>query len=192
VKKLALGLGVLLAAWTATQVTTVQFGVPAVPAQWAGGAWSGGTGGGVTALPGGGFTFPAGQILAPDGSAAAPSYSFANDPDTGMSWGAANTTVFSSLGFGSMAIGASFITLAAPRSLGWAPAGDVTAVPDVYLSRGAADILSLRGSGGGASLNFAARPAPATPAAGAGLLYYSSVDKKFHQINDAGLDTALW
>lgn len=34
-----------------------------------------------------------GPILAPDGSAAAPSYSFATDPDTGMYWGGSSNTL---------------------------------------------------------------------------------------------------
>ena len=67
--------------------------------------------------------------------------------------------------------------------------------PDVRLYRSDVSILSIDngtgGAGNGAAIRLSAMTSPGTPAAGYGYLYFSSVDKKLHVVNDAGVDTAL-
>jgi len=74
--------------------------------------------------------------------------------------------------------------------------GSGASTPDLYLYRCAVSTLSIDangtgGAGNGAAIRLSAMTSPGTPAAGYGYLYFSSVDKKLHVVNDAGVDTAL-
>lgn len=119
--------------------------VPASAQVWAAGQWSGVTPP-IFAAPSSGVTgagvVTASQILAPDGSASAPSYSFANFPTSGLY--AVGATDFRYAIGGSDKIrllSGTGLVLTAAEQLAWGSSGVTT--PDVSLSRGAANRLDL-------------------------------------------------
>lgn len=145
--------------------------------QWAGvtppvfgGPSSGVTGSGAVIAP---------QLLAPDGTAAAPSYSFASDTDTGFYREGSGVVTFAANTLPYVQLGSS-LGLAADSTIGWSTtAGNATAAKDVSLSRGAANRLDLATGdsynmvGGGGSFQMATVPiisstAPTVTSAGTG------------------------
>lgn len=90
-----------------------------------------------SAVTGGGAVTSA-QILAPDGSASAPSYSFASDPDTGFYWTTSNQMLWSAGGSATILFSGTQFRLGTDNiSLAFGGSGDVV------LSRGAANRLDL-------------------------------------------------
>lgn len=192
---LATGVGLgLLAAWTAP----VSFAPVSAFAQWAGGAW---TGGGVTGLTGSvsGVTLASGQFLAPAGTATAPSYSFAGQANVGLySFGG------SALGVAATATDPGLVlnylnqgTIQMPSTglLSWTNGTNPVGGFDLFLQRDSAGILALRGaSSAGALINWKGVTAASvvTPAAGTGVLFMDSADKKLKFKDDAGLVSALF
>jgi len=96
------------------------------------------------ALTGGAFT---GQLLAPDGTAGAPSYSFVNDTgnDTGMFLVGANQGGFSSNGGESFGWGIGALRLPATSLLLWT-SGGISAGADLIVVRDAANVLAIKNS----------------------------------------------
>lgn len=88
-------------------------------------------------------------ILGPNGSAAAPTYSFANDPDTGMYGDGSNNTIFTSASSTSLTIGGAAITVGAARQI-LTPLGGVSG-PSYSFS---GDTNTGIYSGGADNLNF--------------------------------------
>lgn len=94
----------------------------------------------VNGVPTGGVMAPS-LVLVGDGSAAAPSYSFASDPDTGM-WRVSGGVITGIDGVGYAATFTNQFQLATGGALTWS-SGAITAAADVSLSRGAANRLDL-------------------------------------------------
>lgn len=100
---------------------------------------------GVVYVRGWSGTITAGTTQAANGSAAAPSYSFSNDPDTGLyNPSAANTLALSFGGVNGYHIQSGFFDMKSTTLFGWA-AGDPTfGGSDVILARDAAQTLAQR------------------------------------------------
>lgn len=88
----------------------------------------------------------AGQIQAGDGTAAAPAYSFANDPNSGWYYsGSSGVSYFSQDGTAKFGLGGGSLLLASDRLLAWRDGANVAASnTDLILVRDAANILALR------------------------------------------------
>ena len=152
---------------------------------------------------GGGVTYP---LLAPDGSMAAPSYSFSAYPGTGMFLPSAAAFGFTVVGNTEAAFTSGAFVLSAGRLFGWA-AGYAPGGMDTVLQRDAANIIAQKLTGfqkfrvyadatnylqiGGDGIEFWVPTVPATPATGRGVLYLKN-DKKLYFKDDAGLETALF
>ena len=140
----------LIPAISVAQVVPNGEGWPGVTPPVFGGPSSGVTGGGTVLSP---------QLLAPDGSASAPSYSFASDPDTGVYRHADNVLGFATAGGGRAQIQSGIFDL-----FGNSAAIRLGDSLDVSLSRGAANRLDLATGdtfnlvGGGGTLSVAAVP----------------------------------
>ena len=90
-----------------------------------------------------GLTSAAFPLLAPNGTAAAPSYAL--DADTGMYLAVAGLLGFSVDGAPFLGIdGASAVRLRSSVLLGWSSAADITSASDVILRRTATAVLSLQ------------------------------------------------
>lgn len=81
-------------------------------------------------------------LLAPDGTAAAPSYSFATYPTSGMYMGAANQIYFSSQGTAVARVLTGFFTIRGDMQFAW-ESTTIASTRDVLLNRNAAGILDL-------------------------------------------------
>lgn len=87
-----------------------------------------------------------GQLLLGNGTEALPSYSFVNDQDTGIYFGAANEIVLTSAAAARVSILGSKFALRGSSEFGWAagtPAGNAL---DTILARDAANIIAQRNS----------------------------------------------
>lgn len=138
----------------------------------------------VNGVPTGGVMAPS-LVLVGDGSAAAPSYSFASDPDTGM-WRVSGGVITGIDGVGYAATFTNQFQLATGGALTWS-SGAITAAADVSLSRGAANRLDLASGdsfyvvSGGLGVNIVntaagtialtEQTAPSAPAANGVILY---------------------
>lgn len=86
-------------------------------------------------------------LLAPDGTAAAPSYSFSSSPNSGIFWStSAGRLVFLSSGVESFAGFGNMVLLPAAGTLNWTSASAASGGPDTTLLRDAADTLAQRRS----------------------------------------------
>lgn len=119
---------VLLASPALAQIQPSGIGVGVTPPIF-GVASSGVTGSGILIPP---------QLLAGDGEASAPSYSFASDPDTGLFRNTANRLNIAAGGFDSFQFRGGAFTI-----YGSAAALELGDAADVSLSRGAANVLTL-------------------------------------------------
>ena len=96
-----------------------------------------------------GLTAAAYPLLAPNGTAAAPSYSLSAEPDTGWYFGvgSAQSAIYSYNGIPAIGIGVpsttSGLSIYSSWALGWV-SGDVTSAMDVILVRDAAAVLALK------------------------------------------------
>src|SRR3990167_4492319 len=93
----------------------------------------------VLSLGGGTLTGP---ILAPAGSAAAPSYSFSGDTNTGAYLGAADDIRLCTAGVDRVRIADADLIMAASQVFSWGSSG--ISSPDVALVRDAAAVLALK------------------------------------------------
>lgn len=84
-----------------------------------------------------------GTALAGDGTAAAPSYSFASDTNTGIRWFDADRFVFNNGGNNAALFSATEWRWHSVVSIGWSSGDPISASADVSLSRGAANRLDL-------------------------------------------------
>jgi hypothetical protein len=97
---------------------------------------------GVTIRPS--ILFPSAPIRLPDGSAAAPSLTFASDPDTGLFSVAGNYLGFTTAGGNSVAIGNSGLFLGVSTLLGWSSTASAIGATDLIVSRDGANVLALK------------------------------------------------
>lgn len=85
------------------------------------------------------------EIQVPDGSASDPSYTFTNDPDTGLRVVTPNNLILVSGGTDRLDIASNGeIRIASTGSLSWGSSGINT--PDIFLTRDAANVLAQRNS----------------------------------------------
>lgn len=114
-------------------------------------------------------TLTSGQHLAPNGTAALPAYSFANNPDSGLVWTALGSAILLSLDeVSSVAWSATYMNLISGMRIGWgASATDANASTDTAISRHAASGVRVTNGGtGAAALVIGTSSHPATPASG--------------------------
>jgi hypothetical protein len=93
------------------------------------------------------ITVPSGsQLLFPNGTAALPSVSFTNDPDTGIYWdGSANHLTFAAGAAACMMYSATNFRVRSDMVIGWSAGTDPTAASyDVALVRDAAAVLAVK------------------------------------------------
>jgi hypothetical protein len=141
----------------------------------------------------GGVTWP---LLAPAGTAAAPSYSWATATGTGFYRVTGSGIALAAAGTPTLIFNyddtTGWIKVSNTGAFGWSASASLTDVPDLVLSRLAPTVLALRGGGSavGASLNLKAPTVPGTPPAGTGVLY-PKADKKLYWKDDAGVETDL-
>lgn len=115
--------------------------LPIHPQVIPGSPFTGGSGGG------GSVSYP---LLAPNGTAGAPSYSFANDTDSGMyviNPGAGASTVIGANAAGVMAFSAASTTMAPGTIFGWEAAAVSGGFPDTGLARTSAGVLRVTTTG---------------------------------------------
>lgn len=92
---------------------------------------------------GGTLTSP---LLLPDGSVAAPAYSFTGDTDTGLFRRLSNLISFTASGTGGLEVGSTTVRFPSNSSVGWTTGSVTTTNQDVILSRDAANTLALKNS----------------------------------------------
>lgn len=114
-------------------------------------------------------TLSSGQFLAPDGTAAAPSYSFSNQTDLGFFRRTAAIMDFSSQGLAVISFrNSGFVRVGSGGGYEWSPTTDPDAGTDLALIRQEAGILKLSNASSGATgavMQFVEIAAPAAPAA---------------------------
>lgn len=86
-------------------------------------------------------------LLAPDGTAGAPSYSYANETGLGMYRTSGGLTGFTDgAALNVLNVGTNTLRMMSGTALGWASSGDATVAADTVLVRDAADTLAQRRS----------------------------------------------
>jgi len=83
-------------------------------------------------------------LRAPDGTAAAPSYSFSTQTGTGFWMWASGTIAFASGGSSTIAFKAASVDLASGQTLGWSSSDPTAAGSDLVLNRIAANVLGIK------------------------------------------------